>query len=84
MFLDGKCSELFCFCHQKVDLCHVSQVDVNGPTAHPIYKHLTQKKPPAVEWNFTKFLVDKRGQIVEKFDHKSSFSLIENAIRGLL
>jgi glutathione peroxidase-family protein len=58
---------------------------VNGPKAAPIYKYLTQAKPPSdIKWNFEKFLVNKRGQIVERFDHEALFSEIENSVKLLL
>lgn len=61
------------------------QVDVNGPGAHPLFQYLTQQKPPqSLEWNFAKFLVDRRGQVIERFSHKDSFTDIEGALKLLL
>lgn len=62
----------------------IIQIDVNGPKAHPMYQYLTKEKPPAIEWNFTKFLINKRGQIVERFNHEASFTDIENAVKVLI
>ncbi len=49
-----------------------SKVDVNGPTAHPLFVHLKSQKGgwlgiDAIKWNFTKFLVDRRGDVVGRF-----------------
>ncbi|KAG8327349.1 probable phospholipid hydroperoxide glutathione peroxidase isoform X3 [Homalodisca vitripennis] len=47
------------------------KVDVNGDNAHPLWKFLKDKKGgtlgSAIKWNFTKFIVDKNGQVVERF-----------------
>lgn len=47
------------------------KVDVHGENMHPVFEHLTKYKPRklwgAVEWNFTKFLVDASGHTVERF-----------------
>lgn len=60
------------------------QIEVNGPNAHPLYEHLINEKPAAVEWNFEKFLINKRGKVVERFNHKASFADIESAVQLLL
>jgi len=48
-----------------------SKVKVNGSDAHPLWKYLKAQKGgsmiDAIKWNFTKFLVDKDGQPVERF-----------------
>jgi len=48
-----------------------SKIDVNGEKAHPLWKYMKSKKGGTlgsfIKWNFTKFLVDKEGQIVERF-----------------
>jgi glutathione peroxidase len=48
---------------------------VNGPAAHPLYQYLKQQQPGRffrlldgrIGWNFTKFLVDRQGQVVARF-----------------
>ena len=49
-----------------------SKIDVNGDDAHPLFKYLTSTKKgllgsEAIKWNFTKFLVDKDGNVVERY-----------------
>lgn len=48
------------------------KIDVNGPKASPLWQYLKLKQTgllglSAIKWNFTKFLVDKNGQPVERF-----------------
>lgn len=50
-----------------------AKVDVNGDNACELYQYLTERKPqpsgdPAIAWNFTKFLVDRSGEVVERFE----------------
>lgn len=50
------------------------KIEVNGNNAHPLWKYLTSKikgpKGKNIDWNFTKFIINKEGQVVER--HKSS------------
>lgn len=50
-----------------------SKIDVNGDSACQLYQFLTQERPqadgtPDIAWNFTKFLVDGEGRVVERFE----------------
>lgn len=51
-----------------------SKIEVNGDGAHPLYKYLKYKQPgpkaddTSIEWNFTKFIVDKNGQVSLEID----------------
>ena len=50
-----------------------SKIDVNGDTACELYQHLKEQRPRAdgpsdIAWNFTKFLVVRDGQVVERFE----------------
>ena len=45
---------------------------MNGANAHPLYRHLTSEAPgilglEGIKWNFTKFLVDRDGEVVERY-----------------
>ena len=49
-----------------------AKIDVNGNDTAPIYKYLKHAKPgllgsEAIKWNFTKFLVDRTGNVVERY-----------------
>jgi glutathione peroxidase len=57
-------------CLQERDCCNA--FDVNGNDADPIFKYLTSSAPgllgsEAIKWNFTKFLINKNGDIVKRF-----------------
>jgi glutathione peroxidase len=61
-------------CKRKYDVSFplFAKLDVNGPTAHPLYQHLKHTAPglagiEAIKWNFTKFLVDGNGEVVARF-----------------
>ncbi len=50
-----------------------SKVDVNGPARAPLYTWLTAQATKSdgsgdIKWNFAKFLVDRRGAVVARFD----------------
>lgn len=62
----------FCSLTFNVDFPMFEKIDVNGSDAHPLYRFLKSEKPgilgsEAVKWNFTKFLVDRDGQVVKRF-----------------
>lgn len=79
-------------CHLKkanADLGAVfKKVDVNGENAAPLYKFLKEKQGgflgDSIKWNFTKFLVDKDGQPVDRFAPTTSPTSIEKKIDALL
>jgi glutathione peroxidase len=63
----------FCQVNYGVTFPMFAKIDVNGRNAHPLYQHLTAAAPgalgiKAVKWNFTKFLVDAEGNVVERFE----------------
>jgi glutathione peroxidase len=62
----------FCEMNYGVTFPMFAKVDVNGDGAHPLFKHLTRAKKgllgsEAIKWNFTKFLVGKDGQVIERY-----------------
>jgi glutathione peroxidase len=64
----------FCKLTYGVSFPMFSKTEVNGPRAHPLYRHLVAAAPDhvneAIEWNFTKFLVDPQGRVVARFAPK--------------
>lgn len=63
---------IFCKKNYGVSFPLFAKVDVNGPTAHPLFKHLKIAAPgvlgtTAIKWNFTKFLVDKNGKVLRRY-----------------
>jgi len=65
-----------------------SKVDVNGDGAHPLWKYMKSKKGGTlgsfIKWNFTKFLVDKEGQVISRFGPPSDPNDMEPDIKKLL
>jgi glutathione peroxidase len=61
----------FCETNYGVNFPLYSKIEVNGDGAHPLYKFLKSEKSgllgDAIKWNFTKFLVDRQGNVVERF-----------------
>ena len=58
----------FCDLNYSVTFPLFSKIEVNGPSAHPLYEHLKSAAPgilgsKAIKWNFTKFFVDKEGNV---------------------
>ena len=64
------------------------KIDVNGPNAEPLYKYLKSQKRGLlnsnIKWNFTKFLVDRDGKVVERFAPITTPDKIEESIKELL
>ena len=68
---DGEIAS-FCATNYGVSFPMMSKIEVNGSGAHPLYKWLTAEAPgllgtKAIKWNFTKFLVDREGTVVERY-----------------
>lgn len=62
----------FCSLTYDVSFPMFSKVEVNGDRAHPLYRWLKAEKKgvlgtEGIKWNFTKFLVDREGQVVERY-----------------
>jgi glutathione peroxidase len=62
----------FCEMNYGVTFPLFAKIDVNGDSAHPLFKYLTSAAPgllgtESIKWNFTKFLVDRRGNVIKRF-----------------
>ena len=86
----GTNSEIKSFCdlqfNIKFDL--FGKVDVNGESAHPLFKFLKKQAPgilgsESIKWNFTKFLVNKNGEVVKRFATMTKPDAIEADIKRL-
>jgi glutathione peroxidase len=67
--------ESFCEINYGVTFPMFAKIDVNGKNAAPLYQYLKEAKPgilgsEAIKWNFTKFLVDRNGNVVERYAPK--------------
>ena len=62
------------------------KVDVNGDKAEPLFKYLCTKdgKYKRVKWNFTKFLVNKKGEVIARFEPTVKPADIEESIKKAL
>ena len=62
----------FCSLTYPVSFPMFNKVDVNGNAAHPLYQYLKSQKSgvlgtEGVKWNFTKFLIDRQGNVIERY-----------------
>lgn len=79
----------FCQLNYGVSFPMFAKIDVNGDDAHPLFKHLKEAAPGllginAVKWNFTKFLVDKSGNVIERYAPTTEPLAIAKDIEKLL
>lgn len=79
----------FCSLTYNVTFPLFSKIDVNGHCADPLYVWLKQQKPglfgtQRIKWNFTKFLVDRLGGVVDRYAPLVTPERIENAIRRII
>lgn len=67
----------FCTLKYKVTFPMFAKISVKGPDQHPLYNFLTNKATDAafagdISWNFNKFLLDRNGKVVARFDSKDT------------
>ncbi|KAL5550212.1 hypothetical protein UlMin_000388 [Ulmus minor] len=72
----------------KAEFPIFDKIEVNGKNAAPLYKFLKSQKGgifgDGIKWNFTKFLVNKEGKVVERYAPTTSPLKIEKDIQNLL
>jgi len=81
--------ESFCEINYGVTFPLFAKVDVNGDKAAPLYQYLKKARPgvlgsEAIKWNFTKFLVDRKGKVVERYAPNVEPEAIAGDIEKLL
>ena len=74
---------------QGVSFPLMEKIEVNGPNEHELYHYLKTTKPgllglTRIKWNFEKFLVNKEGQVIERFSSVVNPSKIGEKIEKLL
>jgi glutathione peroxidase len=78
----------FCEINYRVTFPLFQKVDVKGENQHPLFKYLTQSAQgllnKEIKWNFTKFLVDRQGNVVKRFAPTTSPKKIAPEIEALL
>ncbi len=79
------------FCQDRFGITFpvFDKLQVNGPNSHPLYQFLKRAAPgiansEAIKWNFTKFLVDRRGQVLRRYAPQHSPAQIGGDIEDLL
>ena len=86
----GADAEIASFCQLNFGVTFplFKKVEVNGPGTHPVWVHLKQAAPgllgQAIKWNFTKFLVDRQGQVVDRFAPATAPEKLEADVVKLL
>ena len=78
----------FCSLHYQTTFPRFAKIKVNGKEAAPLYVWLKdQKSGPLgkrIEWNFTKFLIGRDGQVLERFSSKTAPQNLQESIENLL
>lgn len=86
----GSDAEIDSFCRLNFDTTfpRMAKLEVNGPGADPLFDYLKQAAPgvlgKAIKWNFTKFLIDRRGRVRERFAPSTKPEQLTSAIEQLL
>jgi glutathione peroxidase len=87
----GDEAEIGAFCERNygVSFPLFAKIEVNGPAAHPLFRHLKQAAPGVlgtqrIKWNFTKFLVGRDGQVIKRYAPQTKPAEIAGDIERLL
>ncbi|MDF3818836.1 glutathione peroxidase [Leptospira sp. 96542] len=87
----GSDSEIKLFCERTFQTTFpiFSKLEVNGPNTDPLYLHLKKKAPGIfgsldVKWNFTKFLIDRNGNVIKRYAPVTKPEAIEKDIEKLV
>ena len=80
--------EAFCERQFKTTFTTFEKIDVNGDQAHPLYLYLRKANKEQIdtkiEWNFSKFLINRQGQVVGRFNAKTTPEMLVETIENLL
>jgi glutathione peroxidase len=79
----------FCQLNYGVSFPMFGKIEVNGRGADPLYQHLKKAAPGAlgtrgIKWNFTKFLINRDGEVLKRFSPATTPARIEKEIEQLL
>ncbi|MCC6875523.1 MAG: glutathione peroxidase [Sandaracinaceae bacterium] len=87
----GSAEEIGTFCQRNygVSFPMHAKIDVNGGKAHPLFQHLKRAKKgvlgtESIKWNFTKFLIDREGNVVARYAPKTTPEEITKDVEKLL
>jgi len=81
--------EQFCQVNYGVSFPMFAKIEVNGPTAHPLFRYLKKAAPgifgsEKIKWNFTKFLINRDGDVIARFAPATKPEKIEQAVAAAL
>ena len=78
----------FCQLNYGLSFPVMGKIDVNGAAQHPLYSYLTKQAKglitDSIKWNFTKFLINREGQVTERFAPVTKPDAIAKHIEKLL
>ena len=79
----------YCKLNHGVTFPMFAKVNVNGKEAHPLFSYLAENAPglmgsKSIKWNFTKFLIDREGNIISRYAPKTKPLELESDIKKLL
>lgn len=86
----GTNEEIVDFCQSRygVTFKQFAKVDVNGDNAEPLFTFLKEQQGGVmgskIKWNFTKFLVDKNGKVIDRFAPTTTPEKMEKALQEVL
>lgn len=80
--------EEFCQINYGVSFTMFKKIEVNGENTHPIFSFLKSQKGgilgDAIKWNFTKFLINREGDVVDRFAPITNPKDLKSPIKNLL
>ncbi|MGV3489650.1 MAG: glutathione peroxidase [Tuberibacillus sp.] len=78
----------FCQTNYGVTFPLFAKIDVRGKDAHPLFKYLMEQAPGTfskqIKWNFTKFLINRKGEVTARFAPSTSPAKLETDVQNLL
>jgi glutathione peroxidase len=90
----GNAEQIGAFCERNYDVSFpmFAKIDVNGSSAHPLYRFLKRSKPGifgpigggSIKWNFGKFLIDRSGKAVGRYGSATKPESLISSIEKLL
>jgi glutathione peroxidase len=87
----GSAAEIGAFCSRTYGVTFplFARIEVNGAHAHPLFAHLKSRQPgalgsKAIKWNFTKFLIDRYGEVTARYGSVTAPAALIPAIEKLL
>ncbi|UXR83389.1 glutathione peroxidase [Staphylococcus sp. IVB6214] len=84
----GQEAETNCKLNYGVTFTMHEKIDVNGENAHPLFEHLKKQQSGIlgenIKWNFTKFLIDRNGEVVHRYSPQKTPEKLKSDIEKIL